>query len=400
MTSTRTQTAPELFALPALHAAIRQDAAGVAADFAERSREVRLHLLERGEIHPALWQEFSGRGWAGMLVPEAYGGTKGGLLGLVTVLEELAAANIVLWMPVLSASIGHALVQVGPERTRERWLRALASGEASLALAATEPDCGHNLFRVRTTIRRDGDEFVVNGVKAVTSGLDVAERVMVFGRAHHDGGATQRVFTTVLVDPAAPGVTATELPMRGREGVKQFRLELEDVRVPADDLVGAEGEGLMVVWPFTHVERLLTAALCLGNARYCVTRAVAKAKERTIFGKLPIGADQAVQHPLAGLHARLEATRLFVYRAAAGFDAGTDPGAVAGEANMAKVLTADLLYDAADHAMQTLGAEAWDEREGMLDVFLDARLSRSAPISQQLALNFIAEHALGLPSHR
>lgn len=400
MTSTL-QTAPALFALPVLHAAIREEAAEVAADFADRSREIRLHLLERGEIHPALWDEFSGRGWAGMLVPEAYGGTKGGLLGLVTVLEELAAANIVLWMPVLSASIGHALAQVGPERTRERWLRALASGEASLALAATEPECGHNLFRVRTTIRRDGDEFVVNGVKAVTSGLDVAERVMVFGRApHDDGGPTQRGFTTVLVDPSAPGVTATELQMRGREGVKQFRLELEDVRVPADDMVGAEGEGLMIVWPFTHVERLLTAALCLGNARYCVTRAVAKAKDRTVFGKLSIGADQAVQHPLAGLHARLEATRLFVYRAAADFDGGTNPGAVAGEANMAKVLTADLLYDAADHAMQTLGAEAWDEREGMLDVFLDARLSRSAPISQQLALNFIAEHTLGLPSHR
>lgn len=167
-------------------AAIRDDAAEVAADFADRSREVRLHLLERGEIHPALCNEFSGRGWAGMLVPEAYGGTKGGLLGLVTVLEEL-----------------------GPERTRERWLRALASGEASLALAATEPECGHNLFRVRTTIRRDGDEFVVNGVKAVTSGLDVAERVMVFGRAPRDDEApTQRGITTVLVDPSAPGVTA------------------------------------------------------------------------------------------------------------------------------------------------------------------------------------------------
>jgi alkylation response protein AidB-like acyl-CoA dehydrogenase len=144
----------------------------------------------------------------------------------------------------------------------------------------------------------------------------------------------------------------------------------------------------------------MTAALCLGNARYCVERARARAAERTVFGKRPIGAEQAIQHPLALLHARGAATRLQVYRAASRFDAGADTVEVAAEANMAKVLTADLLFDAADHAMQTLGAVAWDEREGMLDCYLDARAARSAPIAQELALNFIAQHVLGLPSHR
>jgi alkylation response protein AidB-like acyl-CoA dehydrogenase len=145
---------------------------------------------------------------------------------------------------------------------------------------------------------------------------------------------------------------------------------------------------------------MLTAALSVGNARYCVSRALKRAGERTIFGQRPIGAEQAIQHPLARLHARVEATRLFVYRAAARFDAGVDQLEVAGEANMAKLLSADILFDAADHAVQTLGAAAWDEREGMLDVFLDARLARSGPVSQELALNFIAQHTLGLPSHR
>ena len=188
--------------------------------------------------------------------------------------------------------------------------------------------------------------------------------------------------------------------MRWREGARQFQLTFNDVETPLDELVGAEGQGLLALWPFTHIERLLTAALAVGNARYCVSRALARAGERTIFGKSPIGAEQAIQHPLASLHARIEATRLLVYRAAQRFDAGADTLEVAGEAAMAKLLSADLLFDAADHAMQTLGAQAWDEREGMMDLFLDARAARSAPISQELALNYIAQHVLGLPSHR
>ena len=188
--------------------------------------------------------------------------------------------------------------------------------------------------------------------------------------------------------------------MRGREGVKQFRLELDEVVVPTDELVGVEGQGLLALWPFTHVERILTAALCLGGARHSIAQAVERAKERNVFGKQPIGAEQAIQHPLASLHLRLEAARLLVYRTAARFDAGADGFAIAGDANMAKVLTADLVYEAADHALQTLGADAWDERNGVLDAFLDARLARSGPISQELALNFVAQHVLGLPAHR
>jgi hypothetical protein len=240
---------------------------------------------------------------------------------------------------------------------------------------------------------------VIDGLKAVTSGIDLAERVLVFGRAP-DGDADGRRFTTVLVDPRAPGIERTELPMGGREGARQFQLAFRGVEAPAEALVGTEGDGLMTLWPFTHIERLMTAALCLGNARYCVERALARAGERTIFGRQPIGAEQAIQHPLAHLHARHAAARLLVYSAGAGFDERADMARVAAEANMTKVLTADLLFDAADHAMQTLGAVAWDEREGMIDLFLDARAARSAPISQELALNFIAQHSLGLPARR
>jgi alkylation response protein AidB-like acyl-CoA dehydrogenase len=202
----------------------------------------------------------------------------------------------------------------------------------------------------------------------------------------------------VLVDPNSAVVE--ELPMRLREGARQYQLTFNDVIAPAEALVGAEGQGLLVLWPFTHIERLLTAALCLGAARYCIARARIRAAERTVFGTLPIGAEQAIAHPLAAFHARLTAARLLVYRAAAQFVAGEDLAHVAAEANMAKVLTADLVFDAADRAMQTLGSQAWHEREGMIDLYLDARAARSAPISQELALSYIAEHVLGLPRHR
>lgn len=390
----------ELFSLAPVHAHVQTQAGALAARFAEHHREVRLHALERGELHPGLWREVSDRGWPGLLVPSAHGGSGRELLAYVVVMEALAASNLLLWMPVLTAGIGHAIAEVGPDPARERWLERVATGETLFALAVTEPECGHNLFRSRTTVRRDGERFVVNGVKAPSSGIDLAERVLVLGRAAGERDGEPARFTTVLVDPGSAGVRRIELPMGCRMGNRQWRLELCDVKVPADALVGAEGQGLLTLWPITHIERLLVSALAIGSAQYCLSRALARANDRTIFGRRPIGAEQAIAHPLARLHARLEATRLLVYRAAARFDAGADTRVVAGDANMAKVLSADLFFDAADQAMQTLGALAWDEREGMSDLFLDARLTRSGPVSQELALNFIAQHVLGLPSHR
>jgi acyl-CoA dehydrogenase len=400
MQATNEPTRPETLGLPPFHAELREQAEALAARFAERHREVRLHPLEHGELHPELWREITERGWQGLIFANEHGGSEGGLLAYVLVMEALGARNLILWMPILSASIGYAIAQVGPDTARERWLGRLAAGETLTALAATEPECGHNLFRATTTVRRKGEGFILDGVKAVTSGIDLAERVLVFGRGSGEGEGAPPKFTTVFVDPDAPGVERVELPMGWREGARQFQLTFKDVEVPVEALVGVEGEGLLALWPFTHIERVMTAALALGHAKYCLARAIARASERAIFGKRPIGAEQAIQHPLASLHARIQATELLVYRTAQRFDAGAGPMEVAAEANIAKVLTADLLFDAADHAMQTLGAQAWDEREGMIDLFLDARAARSAPISQELALNFVAQHVLGLASHR
>jgi alkylation response protein AidB-like acyl-CoA dehydrogenase len=399
MNVTAPRAEPPSLGLPDSHRALQAEARELAARFAPRSREIRTHLIDHSEMHPELWNEFSDRGWPGLVIPPDLGGMDGGLLGMALVLEAFAAEDNLLWMPVLSSAISYAISQVGPEAAQDGWLGRVAAGEVTLALAATEPESGHNLFRVKTEIRPEGDGYVVDGFKRVTSGLDVADRVLVYGRSPKQGGEGA-TYTTVLVDPDAPGATKTELPMRHREGVKQFELKLDEVEVDGDALVGAEGQGLLVLWPFTHVERVLTAAVSVGAAEHAIVASVERAKERSIFGSKAIGAEQAIQHPLAALHSRLQAARLLVHHTAARFDAGVDGFVVAGEANMAKAVSADLVFDAADHAIQTMGADAWDEREGWLDAFLDARLARSGPVSQELALNFIAQHVLGLPTHR
>lgn len=400
MTSTTTAVDSGLFTLPDAHGDLQAEAREIAARFAPRAREIRQYLLTNHRPHPEFWSTVRARGWTALMDSSRRAEAAGGLLAMTVVLEALAEQNIVQWMPVLSTAIAHAIASVGPSPTQRRLLDRVARGEAQVAMAATEADSGHNFFRTATEIARDGTGFVVSGTKSITSGLDVAERVLVLGRTTEDQRPSghSRGFSTVLVDPGAPGVTATELSMRHREGVRQYRLELDQVRVESDDLVGAAGQGLAVMWPFTHVERILTAALCLGSSAYALRRAVERASQRCISGNSPIGTNQALAHPLAMLHARLQADRLLVYRAAARFDADRGDPAAAAEANIAKLLTAELACDAADHAMQVFGADAWDEQTGWLDVFLDARLSRSGPVSNEFALNYIAEHVLGLPT--
>ncbi|MBF6257647.1 acyl-CoA/acyl-ACP dehydrogenase [Nocardia farcinica] len=383
-------TAPP-FEPTAEHRTLREQARQVAAEFAPRAVAVRRHTLEHGEMHPELWRAFRANGLAGAALSPEVGGRGAGVLGAALVLEAFAEHGIVLWMPALTTAIACAMERLGPAPARDAWLPRIAAGTAQLAMAATEPESGHNLFRVRTEIRVDSDGFVVSGRKRVSSGVDLAERVLVFGRATEG-------FTTVLVDPRAPGVTVTEVPMGFREGVRQFELDFHEVAVPAADVVGRAGAGLLTLWPFTHVERVLTAAICTGSARHSIERAVRHAKTRTVVGSAPIGANQALAHPLARLHARTAAVQLLVHRCAARIDA--DHPDSAAEAAAAKLLAADLAFDAADHTTQVLGAEAWDERSGWIDLYLDARLARSGPVSNEFALNHLAEHVLGLPLHR
>jgi alkylation response protein AidB-like acyl-CoA dehydrogenase len=224
----RTSTSPpDPFSLPALPAAIREQAQELAGRFAERAREVRLYGLEHDQIEPELWREFSEHGWPGLVIPEEHGGSEGGLLGLVVVLEALAASSLVLWMPVLSSAIAHAIATVGPDSAREQWLGRIALGEVQLALAVTEPSVGHNVFRSQTTVLRDGNRFLAD---ARSAGL---------GRAHRDdrrlpGRATRAIRTRLSgacaqlhrparPRPAQPSLSDQQGPISARQSAADVR---------------------------------------------------------------------------------------------------------------------------------------------------------------------------------
>lgn len=381
---------------------LQHEAASLADRWTPRHRELRRHALERGELHPEFWRGFCDAGYMGLLVPQEYGGGDQGLLSTGLVLEAFAACGIGTSVPVLTCAVAQAILAMGSDQIKNRYLPAIARGQCLFAFAFTEPDSGHNFLRMKTVARRDGDSIIIDGTKTYVSGAELADELLLVARSFPPdipGASTStfRGFNAVLVEPNAVGVTMTEQQMGGREGVGQSRLDFDHVVVDGDRLLGREHDGAQGLFGVIKVERVLFTAMALGLAQHCLRVALEHARGRVVFGKRPIGANQAIQHPLATIKAQLEAARLLAYRAAAFFDEGADAQVVGHLATMAKVVTADVAFAAADRALQTLGAAGYDYDLGLVDLFLDARLFRSSPISQELSLSFIAEHVLDLP---
>jgi len=200
-----------------------------------------------------------------------------------------------------------------------------------------------------------------------------------------------------VIDAHAPGMTLTPLPMRAIDGASQWTVHLDGVRVPRENLVGDEHAGALVMFNTLNPERILVAAGACGQTEHLLDMAVGYANQRVVFGSRPIGAYQAVQHPLADVRIRLEAVRGLTYKAAAAFDAGVDPAETGAYSNMAKYLASDLAIDAADRAIQTHGGAGFSEDVGVIGYWERTRLMRTAPISKEMILNFVGEHVLGLP---
>lgn len=378
-----------------------------AADaWADHAAQVRRHTLEHGEHHPDFWADYCRAGTMGLLIEKEHGGSAQGLLAAALALEAFAARGLVLTLPVLTLATSRLVSVAGSEDLQARVLPGIADGSLVCGLGFTEAEAGHNFTRMSTFAHRDGDALVVNGEKAYISGVEVADRLLLVARSltaeqrREQGLPSMAGFTAMLLDPRAEGVTLTELPLGGREGVRQWKVTLDDVRVPVSDVVGDEHGAILHLFDALNIERVLFTAIAVGSAAYLLDRAVGYASSRSVFGKEPIGASQAIGHPLARTRTELEAVRLLMYKAASEFDSGSDPVTVGAAANMAKVLAADTAYQAADQTLHTFGAAGWSEDKGLVEHFLDARLFRSTPVSQELALNFIAEAVLGLPRQR
>ncbi|AWK09740.1 acyl-CoA dehydrogenase [Streptomyces spongiicola] len=349
----------------------------------------------RDHDREALWAEAAKLGYLGVNLPEEYGGGGGGLTELSIVLEELGAAGCPLLMMVVSPAIcGTVIARFGTEEQRRAWLPALADGTRTMAFGITEPDAGSNSHRITTTARRTDDGWVLSGRKVFISGVDIADATLIVGRT--EDARTGKLKPCLFIVPRdAPGFGRSRIDMELFAQEKQFELVLDDVELPRDALVGEEDAGLLQLFAGLNPERVMTAAFGIGMGRYAVARAVAYAKERQVWNA-PIGAHQAIAHPLAQAHIELELARLMMQKAAALYDAGDD--LAAGEAaNMAKYAAGEACVRAVDQAVHTLGGNGLTREYGLASLVTAARVARIAPVSREMVLNFVSHQSLGLP---
>ncbi|MER6912431.1 acyl-CoA dehydrogenase family protein [Streptomyces sp. NPDC000594] len=364
-------------------------------------RALRAAVAEFGRRHgpgcdrERLWAEAGALGYLGVAVPEEYGGGGAGLSELAIVLEELATAGCPLLMMVVSPAVcATVIARFGTPEQRRSWLPGFADGSRVMAFGITEPDAGSNSHRITTTARRDGDGWVLTGRKVFISGVDIADATLIVGRT--EDARTGRLKPCLfIVDRDAEGFTRTPIEMELRSPERQFELVLDGVRLPADALVGDEDAGLLQLFAGLNPERVMSAALAIGTGRHALERAVRYARERQVWAT-PIGAHQAIAHPLARSHIELELARLMTAKAARLHDSGDDTGA--GEAaNMAKYAAAEACVAAVDTAVHTLGGNGLTREYGLAALVTAARVARVAPVSREMILNYVSHQSLGLP---
>ncbi|WP_372347605.1 acyl-CoA dehydrogenase family protein [Streptomyces sp. KL116D] len=347
--------------------------------------------------HPEeLWAEAAKLGYLGVNLPEEYGGGGGGISELSIVLEELGAAGSPLLMMVVSPAIcGTVISRFGTEEQKRAWLPGLADGSRTMAFGITEPDAGSNSHRITTTARRaDDGSWVLTGRKVFISGVDIADATLIVGRTS-DARTGRLKPCLFIVERDTPGFERRQIDMELQAPEKQFELTLDDVRLPAEALVGDEDAGLLQLFAGLNPERIMTAAFAIGMGRYALGRAVEYARDRTVW-QAPIGAHQAIAHPLAQVHIELELARLMMQKAARLYDAGDDVGA--GEAaNMAKYAAAEACVRAVDQAVHTLGGNGLTREFGLASLIAGSRVARIAPVSREMILNYVSHQSLGLP---
>lgn len=364
-------------------------------------RDLRAAVAALGRRHgrsydrAALWAEAGKLGYLGVNLPEEYGGGGGGISELSIVLEESGAAGCPLLMMIVSPAIcATVIARFGTDEQKRTWLPGLADGSLSMAFGITEPDAGSNSHRITTTARRTADGWSLTGRKVFVSGVDIADATLIVGRT--EDARTGRLKPCLFIVPRdAEGFHRSAIDMELHAQEKQFELVLDDVRLPANALVGDEDAGLLQLFAGLNPERIMTAAFAIGMGRYALAKAVDYAKERQVW-KDPIGAHQAIAHPLAQAHIELELARLMMQKAAALYDAGDDAGA--GEAaNMAKYAAGEACVRAVDQAVHTLGGNGLTREYGLAKLVTASRVARIAPVSREMILNYVSHQSLGLP---
>src|SRR6187200_329540 len=337
-------------------------------------------------------------GYLAALIPEEYGGSGLNLGAAAAILEEVHAsggngAACHAQMYTMGTILRH-----GSDAQKERYLPLIASGELRLqAFGVTEPTSGTDTLSLRTTAKREGnDHYVINGQKIWTSRAEHSDLMLLLARTASKEQAKKRTdgLSVFLVDMRlAQGASIAINPIRTMMNHATTQIFFDDLRVPAENLIGEEGQGFRYILSGMNAERILIAAECIGDAKWFIAKASAYAKERTVFGR-PIGQNQGIQFPIAKAYASMRAAELMVREALRLYEAGANPGP---EANMAKMLAADASWEAANACVQTHGGFGFAEEYDVERKFRETRLYQVAPISTNLILSYVAEHVLGLP---
>ena len=336
-------------------------------------------------------------GYLAAMIPETYGGSGLNLQASAVILEEIHrngcnAAACHAQMYTMGTVLRH-----GNDAQKQQYLPAIADGSLRLqAFGVTEPTSGTDTLALKTTARRDGDAYIINGQKIWTSRVEHSDLMLLLARTTpRDQAKTKTdglsVFLIDLRELVGNGITIR--PIRAMINHATAEVFFDNVRIPASALIGEEGKGFRYILSGMNAERILIAAECIGDAKWFIGKGAAYARDRVIFGA-PIGKNQGVQFPLARAYAHMIAAEAIVYRAAAMYDAGHNPGV---EANTAKMLAADASWEAAEACLQTHGGFGFAEEYDVERKFREARLYQVAPISTNLILCFIAEQVLGLP---
>ena len=383
------------FALTPEQEQIRTEARALAARFDDA------YWRECDGDHRFPWefyQAFADAGWLGIAIPPAYGGAGLGITEASILLEEVSASGAAMnGATALHLTIFglNPVVKHGSEDLKKRTLPDAAAGRLHVAFGVTEPNAGSDTPNLTTFARRDGDQFIIRGQKVWTSKAKESSKVLLLTRTTPLEECARRTdgMTLFLAPLDQEHVTIREIEKLGRHAVDSNEVWYDDLPVPASDVVGEVGRGFYHLLDGLNPERILVASEALGTGKVALRKATAYAKERVVFGR-PIGQNQGIQFPLADSYAKLAAAELMIRKASWLYDNGQPCGA---EATMAKYLASEWGFEAADRALQTLGGFGYAREFDVERYWREVRVMRIAPVTQEMILNFLGQHELGLP---
>lgn len=376
------------------HTDIREAVARLCAAYpGEYWRRLDREMAYPAEFVAALTQS----GFLSALIPEEYGGAGLPLSAAAAIMEEIQRQGCNGGACHAQMYVMGTVLRHGSEDQKRRYLPGIASGELRLqAFGVTEPTSGTDTTALRTTARRERDHYIVNGQKIWTSRAAQSDLMLLLARTTPREQVQKRtdglsVFILDMREALQAGLTIR--PIRTMMNHATTEVFFDNVRVPAENLVGEEGKGFRYILSGMNAERILIAAECVGDAKWFIDKASTYARERQVFGR-PIGQNQGIQFPIARAYANMRAAELMVREAIRLYEAGANPGA---EANMAKLLAADASFEAANACIQTHGGFGFAEDYDIERKFRETRLYQVAPISTNLILSYLAEHVLGMP---